>query len=81
MESKHPEAVEAKVSIRNKSEDEEEEEEKESLELQDLSKPKVWSENEKPKRPSLLERMRSSRSKSKVLNYVTHRRAIFKKST
>ena len=71
MSSKNPEAIEAIVSIKNQSDDDENDDnaggdKDESLELQDLSsKPKVWTESEKPKRPSLLERMRSSRSKSK----------------
>ena len=69
MSNKNPEAIEAVVSIKNQSDDETNDDggdKDESLELQDLSsKPKVWTESEKPKRPSLLERMRSSRSKSK----------------
>ena len=50
----------ANVNIKNQSDIEEE-----SLEMQDISKPKVWSESEKPQRPSLLQRIRSSRSKSR----------------
>ena len=52
--------LKANVNIKNQSDVEEE-----SLEMQDISKPKVWSESEKPQRPSLLQRIRSSRSKSK----------------
>ena len=71
MSSKNPEAIEAIVSIKNQSDEDNDDnggggDKDESLELQDMSsKPKVWTESEKPKRPSLLERMRSSRSKSK----------------
>ena len=52
--------LKANVNIKNQSDVEEE-----SLEMQDISKPKVWSESEKPQRPSLLQRIRSSRSKYK----------------
>ena len=52
--------LKANVNIKNQSDIEEE-----SLEMQDISKPRVWSESEKPQRPSLLQRIRSSRSKSK----------------
>ena len=50
----------ANVNIKNQSDIEEE-----SLEMENISKPKVWSESEKPQRPSLLQRIRSSRSKSR----------------
>ena len=68
MSNKNPDAIEAIVSIKNQSDDDGDgRNQDENLELQDMSnsKPKVWTESEKPKRPSLLERMRSSRSKSR----------------